>query len=154
MPNMLITTPSITNIVQVDHMTRSCLLSPSAKSPSAAKLDQANDSVYGYDCKRGAVNSTAHERTPTRRRHFSVFIKKTQRPLCKIGVHHHGGAPNMVGCLTEFITKCREDDAFSLFLNNHCSIHQQVSSAKILIVKEKTDVPTKVACYICAGSLY
>lgn len=59
-----------------------------------------------------------------------IFQSLSRKPSChcaKLVSVTMDGAPTMVGCLTEFITKCREDDAFSPFLNNHCSIHQQVS---------------------------
>lgn len=82
-----------------------------------------------------------------------IFLSRKPSCQCaKLVSVTTAAAPNIVGCLTEFITKCREDYAFSPFLNNQWSI-QQVSWAKILIMKEKTDVPTKVACYICTGLL-
>lgn len=55
-----------------------------------------SDDVSRYDCKRGAVNSTAHERTHARRENFSVFQKRYREntaPSVEIGVHHHGRSP-------------------------------------------------------------
>ena len=91
------------------------------------------DGVYRYDCKRGAVNNTAHERTHTGRGHFSVFQKlyqETQLPVCKLVSITTDGAPAMVGRVNGFIAKCREDGAFPNFLNYHGIIHQQALLCK------------------------
>ena len=50
------------------------------------------DGVHRYDCKRGAVNNTAHERTHTRRGLFSVFQKlyrENPAPSVQIVVNQH-----------------------------------------------------------------
>lgn len=95
-----------------------------------------------------------HERTHTRRGHFSVFknfIEKTQ--LYKLVSVTKDRGPAMVGRSNGFIGRCRENDAFSDFLNYHCIIHQQALCTKMLNMKEIMDVATKINCSIQARSL-
>ena len=84
---------------------------------------------------------------------FKNFIEKTELPVYKLISITTDGAPAMVGRVNGFIAKCREDDAFSGFLNYHCIIHQQALCAKMLNMKEIMDVATKIACSIRARSL-
>ena len=85
--------------------------------------------------------------------YFKNFIEKTQHPVCKLVSITTDGMPAMVGSENGFISKCREDDAFPDFLNNHCIIHQQALCAKMLSMKEIMDVAMKITCSIRARSL-
>ena len=60
----------------------------------------------------------------------------------------------MAGQVNEFIAKCRQDDAFSDFLNYHCEIHQKALCAEMLNLKEIMDVAKKIAYSIRACSIH
>ena len=110
-----------------------------------------SDGVYRYVCKRGAVNSTAHEKTHTGRRHFSVFQNLNQEnpsPCVQIGVNYHSWCARNHWPREWIYCQAQGDDAFLDFLNYHCTIHQQAFSAKMLNMKEIMDVAMKIACSI------
>lgn len=85
---------------------------------------------------------------------FKNFFGKTQLLVCKLTSITTDCASAMVGRSNGFIAKCRKDDDFPDFLNYRCIIHQQILCAKMLNMKEITDVAaTKIACSIRERSL-
>ena len=79
---------------------------------------------------------------------FRTYAKSINMPLHKLPVITTDGAPAMVGKNKGFITLCKKDESFSIFMSYHCIIHQETLCCKILPFERVMKIVTKIVTKI------
>ncbi|OCT57256.1 hypothetical protein XELAEV_18003767mg, partial [Xenopus laevis] len=84
---------------------------------------------------------------------FKAYVQQLNVPLHKLVSITTDGAPAMIGSKLGFISLCKNDPAFLLFLNYHCVIHQESLCSKVIDFLHMMKVVVRIVKSIRAGPL-